>query len=160
MSRISELKDKNEVIENSSVAGVPEEELSDVDVPLYSSPVGVSNVSSSNISDKNKFTLTNDKDYELSQYSPQGIKNIIDYHDNMDRHKYKRYGFWMIVGALSAFLMISILDSILLNRISEYKTSSVTEGFVDLLKYIIPTLIGFVFADSKGNKSKSEDKNK
>lgn len=107
-------------------------------------------------SKKRNFNVINEND--LLECSPDGIRNVIDYHDNMDRHKYKRYGFWLIVATMVAFLLVAILDSFLVNFISEYKTSSITEGFIDLLKYIIPTLIGFVFADTKGNKSKSEDK--
>lgn len=99
-------------------------------------------------------------DAALLQCSQEGLKNVLDYHDNMDRHKYKRYGFWTIVGTLGAFLIISVIDMFLVNNVKDYQESSILEGFIDLLKYVIPTLIGFVFADSKGTKSKSDEKKK
>lgn len=80
----------------------------------------------------------------------------------MDRHKYKKYGFWLIVATLGSFFLLSILDIVLSNtsKIEEYKESTILEGFIDLIKYIIPTLIGFVFADPKGSKDKTKDKDK
>lgn len=80
-----------------------------------------------------------------------------DYADRMDKHYYKRKGFQFILACLIGYAVIVIIDSVL-QTFFEIKISSYADGFIELLKYIISTLIGFVFADTRHKDEKEKEK--
>ena len=78
-----------------------------------------------------------------------------DYADRMDKHYYKRKGFQFILICLIGYAVIVIIDSVL-QTFFEIKISSYADGFIELLKYIVSTLIGFVFADTRHKDEKEK----
>lgn len=80
------------------------------------------------------------------------VKAVSQYYEGTDQHTFKVMGFWLIVGCLAVYGGLSLYSTL-----DNKNTSAILDSFVDLLKYIIPTLIGFVFANSKGSKPKSKD---
>ena len=52
--------------------------------------------------------------------------------------------YWLLVGIMSAWAALSVLDFALFkNTLAE---STVVKELVDMFKYLIPTIVGFVFA--------------
>lgn len=78
-----------------------------------------------------------------------------DYYDRMDKHYYKQKGFHFILGCLVGYGAIVVIDSVL-QTFFDVKISSYADGFIELLKYIISTLIGFVFADTRHKDEKEK----
>ena len=72
--------------------------------------------------------------------------------DREETHALKKYGFQLIIGCLIGYCIIVILDSILCN-VFNWETSSIATSFVELLKFLVSTLIGFVFSESTKNKN-------
>lgn len=70
-----------------------------------------------------------------------------------EKSAFKRYGLFMIIGCLSAYFLIVVISSILENVLS-WTVSSLTTSFVELLKFLVSTLIGYVFSETI--KSKEE----
>ena len=64
-----------------------------------------------------------------------------------EEHTLKKYGFRLIIGCLVGYFLIVILDFVLCN-VFNWETSSISTSFVELLKFLVSTLIGFVFSES------------
>ena len=79
------------------------------------------------------------------------LEHQAKYFDAMDKHVYKKKGFDLLVGCGIAYFLLVVFDTIVINAFS-WKTSVLSEGFIELLKFIMSTLIGFVFSETK-NKS-------
>lgn len=102
--------------------------------------------------------------YEKESFDAKELKKLeamnrinADYYDRMDKHNYKKKGFVFILICLASYLVIVVGDS-LLQTFCEVKISSYADGFIELLKYIISTLIGFVFADTRSKNDKKKKK--
>lgn len=71
----------------------------------------------------------------------------------IEKTTFKRYGLFLIVGCLGAYFLIVVLSSILEN-VCGWAISSLATSFVELLKFLVSTLIGYVFSETI--KSKDE----
>lgn len=86
----------------------------------------------------------------LTQYSSHQadyFEKQANYADRMDKHVYKKHGLKLMVGCGIAYFIIVIFDTLCVN-IGSWTTSSLTSGFVELLKFTASTLIGFVFSEN------------
>lgn len=72
--------------------------------------------------------------------------------DKMDKHLYKQHGFHLLIGCGIAYLVLVIFDVIVSNAFS-WKQSELMNGFVELLKFVISTLIGYVFSETQKHKN-------
>ena len=64
-----------------------------------------------------------------------------------ENHQFKIHGLYLILGCLITYFLIVVLDCISLN-VFEWETSALVTSFVELLKFLVSTLIGFVFSES------------
>ena len=69
----------------------------------------------------------------------------------IEKSAFKRYGLFMIIGCLVAYFLIVALSSILEN-LCGWTVSTLTTSFVELLKFLVSTLIGYVFSETVKNK--------
>lgn len=65
----------------------------------------------------------------------------------LETHEFKQHGLRVIIGCLIGYFLIVVLDSILFN-VFEWQTSTLVTSFVELLKFLVSTLIGFVFSET------------
>lgn len=72
-----------------------------------------------------------------------------DYADRMDKHLYKKYGLRLMIGCGIAYILIVISDTLL--GCFGKEISTLSTGLIELLKFVISTLIGFVFAEIPKN---------
>lgn len=79
------------------------------------------------------------KDYE-------SLEQKAKYADRMEKHIYKKHGLHLMIGCLIAYGTLVILDTLIPNF--NIEMSKLSDGFVELLKFIVSTLIGFVFSES------------
>lgn len=79
------------------------------------------------------------KDYE-------SLEQKAKYADRMEKHIYKKHGLHLMIGCLIAYGTLVVLDTLIPNF--NIEMSKLSDGFVELLKFIVSTLIGFVFSES------------
>ncbi len=114
----------------------------------------------SDIANNNDFSVQNNGYDE----QPAGV-SIEDYKekrfvdadmaDRMDKHRYKRRGFQLILLCILLYTLIVVGDSFL--KAYGLEISTYVDGFIELIKFLISTLVGFVFADSfKGSNGKED----
>ncbi len=72
--------------------------------------------------------------------------------DRMDKHIYKHHGFQLLIGCGFIYLLIVIADTVVSNLLG-WKSSELTTGFVELVKFVISTLIGYVFSETQKHKN-------
>lgn len=70
--------------------------------------------------------------------------------DKMEKHVYKRHALNLLIGCGIGYFVLVIGDTIVTNL--GWVQSPLAEGLVELLKFIISTLIGFVFSDKLKDK--------
>lgn len=102
----------------------------------------------------NQFDLKDISEGKLKLYQKM-LKLKAENADRMDKHFYKRKGLHLIVVCIFLYLVIVVGDSLLSAK--GYQISSYTDGFVELLKFLISTLIGYVFVDSVKHKEKKDE---
>ena len=73
-------------------------------------------------------------------------------YDKIDKHVYKRYAFKLLIGCGLTYLFLVIFDTVVSNVFS-WNTSDMLDRFIELLKFVISTLIGYVFSESQKNKN-------
>lgn len=76
------------------------------------------------------------------------LEEKANYADRMDKHWYKKYGLDLMIGCGIAYIVLVIFDTVTCN-IWAWKTSELMTGLIELLKFVVSTLIGFVFSESK-----------
>lgn len=76
------------------------------------------------------------------------LEEKANYADRMDKHWYKKYGLYLMIGCGIAYIVLVIFDTVTCN-IWSWKTSELMTGLIELLKFVVSTLIGFVFFESK-----------
>ena len=76
------------------------------------------------------------------------LEEKANYADRMDKHRYKKYGLDLMIGCGIAYIALVIFDTVTCN-IWSWKTSELMTGLIELLKFVVSTLIGFVFSESK-----------
>ena len=77
------------------------------------------------------------------------LEQQIQYANRMERHIYKRQGFLLRIGCLIAYGFLVIFDTLV--PTFGFQISKLSDGFVELLKFIVSTLIGFVFSENLKN---------
>ncbi|MDE6673085.1 MAG: lung seven transmembrane receptor family protein [Ruminococcus sp.] len=80
------------------------------------------------------------------------IERKARYYEKMDKHIYKHHGFQLLIGCGVVYLSIVILDTIVSNAFN-WKSSELTKEFLELVKFVISTLIGYVFSETQKNKN-------
>lgn len=97
-------------------------------------------------------TEDNVKATYLNTHTTLKLEEQIKVFETKEKHVFKRYGLYLIVGCLAGYFLIVVLDSILVNFMN-WKTTSLETSFMELLKFLISSLIGFVFSESIKNKN-------
>nr|DAM48016.1 MAG TPA: hypothetical protein [Caudoviricetes sp.] len=80
------------------------------------------------------------------------IERKANFYDRMDKHIYKHHGFRLLIGCGIIYLTIIILDTVISN-LWNWNASELTTGFVELIKFVISTLIGYVFSETQKHKN-------
>lgn len=80
------------------------------------------------------------------------IEKQARFYDRMDKHIYKHHGFQLLIGCGLIYFLIVIADTVFSNLFN-WKTSELTTGFVELVKFVISTLIGYVFSETQKHKN-------
>lgn len=118
------------------------DKILEIDVPPSSHPNDTNGEHSLKIFEE---PITEDMANKLEQHAK--------YADRMERHIYKRHAYQLLIGCLIAYGLLVIMDTIIPNF--NIEASKMSEGFVELLKFIVSTLIGFVFSENlKNDKTK------
>lgn len=95
----------------------------------------------------------NNKKTTMSPSKANKLEEKANYYKKMGNAIYKFYGFYLLIGCGVTYLLIVILDTIFSNAL-DWKTSELTEGFLELVKFVISTLMGYVFSETQKNKNK------
>lgn len=74
------------------------------------------------------------------------LERQANYADRMEKHVYKKHGLKLMIGCGIAYIILVVFDTITINI--GWQTSSLSNGLVELLKFVISTLIGFVFSEN------------
>lgn len=85
---------------------------------------------------------------ETLKLEEQQLQRELKRQNNEQKYVFKKRGLYLMIGCGTVYAIIVITDTILSNAFN-WEMSSLTNGFVELLKFIISTLIGFVFSESK-----------
>ncbi len=80
------------------------------------------------------------------------IEKNMRYFKTLENHRFKLHGLQLIIWCLIGYFLIVVLDSLLLNFFN-WQTSTLVTSFVELLKFLVSTLIGFVFSENMKNKN-------
>ena len=83
---------------------------------------------------------------QLSSSEVDNMEKQAEYADRMDKHVYKKHGLKLMVGCIIGYGALVLFDSIIVNF--GWKISSLAQGYVELLKFLVSTLIGFVFSET------------
>lgn len=83
------------------------------------------------------------KDKEASSF-----ENKANFADRMDKHWYKKYGLDLMIGCGVVYILLVLFDSITCNMF-KWQTSELMNGLIELLKFVVSTLIGFVFSENR-----------
>lgn len=94
---------------------------------------------------------TNTYDYSnhttsVDKHTADYLEQQADYADRMDKHVYKKHGLKLMIGCGIAYIVIVLIDTVTINLGGQ--TSSLADGLIELLKFVISTLIGFVFSEN------------
>lgn len=110
----------------------------------------------SNLPEKYEPQIIPEEDVPLS-FSPHNVNQLsaddveaaerkANLADRLEKHVYKKHGLHLMIGCIIGYGAVIVFDTIM--SIFGWQTSSLTQGFVELLKFLISTLIGFVFSES------------
>lgn len=88
----------------------------------------------------------------ISSEKVDDIERKAKLYDRMDKHIYKHHGFQLLIGCGIIYLLIVISDTVISN-LWNWKSSELTTGFVELVKFVISTLIGYVFSETQKHKN-------
>lgn len=89
----------------------------------------------------------------ITSKEADNIEEKANLYDRMDKHIYKHHGFRLLIGCGIIYLTIVILDTVVSN-LWNWNASELTIGFVELVKFVISTLIGYVFSETQKHKDK------
>lgn len=110
---------------NNTTEKVRSEPIPEEDEPIISSTNNVNQLSSDDVA------------------SAERKANLAD---RMEKHVYKKHGLNLMIGCIIGYGAVIVLDTII--SAFGWQISSLTQGFVELLKFLISTLIGFVFSEN------------
>lgn len=83
----------------------------------------------------------------MTQREADNIENALKYADGMDKHIYKKHGFKLLCASGGTYIVIVILNTISTNALN-WQTSELMSGLIELLKFVISTLMGYVFCET------------
>lgn len=104
----------------------------------------------SNTQNNDAFTTTIINSQKVDSYEEK-LEKRARYFDKMDKHVYKQYAFKLLVSCGIVYLALVILDTVVTNAFS-WESSKLLNGFIELIKFVISTLIGYVFSEIQKNK--------
>lgn len=85
----------------------------------------------------------------ISNAESEKLEKQVRYADRMERHIYKRYGYKLLIGCLLGYGFLVLFDTIISGF--NFAISAFADSFVELLKFVVSTLIGFVFSENLKN---------
>ena len=101
------------------------------------------------ISEENQTTtMSSDKVDDFEKKLDKQVKML----DKFDKHLYKLHALHLLVGCGIAYLTLVIFEMIVTNAFS-WHIGELMNGFIELLKFIISTLIGYVFSENQKDKN-------
>ncbi len=112
----------------------------EVDIPLSDSEL--------NTNEKRTVLMTSKK---VDSYEDE-LEKQARYHEKMDKYLYKRHAFHLLIGCGITYLFLVILDMIVSNLFG-WNPSDLLDRFIELLKFVISTLIGYVFSENHKHKN-------
>ena len=83
----------------------------------------------------------------MNKYEASMLENRATYADRMDKHVYKKHGLNLLWASGIAYIIIVILDTVFTNALG-WQTSELTQGLIELLKFLVSTLMGYVFCET------------
>lgn len=83
----------------------------------------------------------------ISKHRVDAIENAVKYADSMDKHIYKKHGLNLLWATGIAYIIMVIFDTIITNVFS-WQTSELMHGLIELLKFLVSTLMGYVFCET------------
>lgn len=116
----------------------PKEKISEIDIPPSSSPIDTGEDYSQKI-----------VELSVAKNMAETLEQKAKYADRMERHVYKKHGLQLLIGCLIAYGLVVIFDTLISHW--NLKISEFSSGFVELLKFVVSTLIGFVFSENLKN---------
>lgn len=116
----------------------PKEKILEIDIPPSSSLIDDSEDYSQKIVERS-----------VAKNMTETLEQKAKYADRMERHIYKRHGYQLMIGCLIAYGALVLVDTFIPNF--NIEMSKLSDGFVELLKFIVSTLIGFVFSENLKN---------
>ena len=90
----------------------------------------------------NQTILSNSQIKILSNKDVDKLEAEFKYAEKMEKHVYKRHGLNLLICSGVVYVLLVIFDTVIIN--SGYQTSPFMEGLLEMIKFIISTLIGFV----------------
>lgn len=99
--------------------------------------------------DENESFATKIVEQSVAKKETESLEQKAKYADRMERHIYKRHGLHLLIGCLIAYGLVVVFDTFV--PLLKVTTSEFSSGFVELLKFVVSTLIGFVFSESLKN---------
>lgn len=103
------------------------------------------------IKDNNELK-NNNKTTKIPKKKVNKYEDKVNFYKKMGNAIYKYNGFYLLIGCGLTYLLIVILDTIFSNAL-KWETSELTEGFLELVKFVISTLMGYVFSETKKNEN-------
>lgn len=97
---------------------------------------------------KTAFSIAENRTQALKNKEISSLENKANYADRMDKHWYKKYGLDLMIGCGVVYILLVVFDTIACNLL-EWQTSELMNGLIELLKFVVSTLIGFVFSESR-----------
>lgn len=88
-------------------------------------------------------------EHSVTRNVTQSLEQKAKYADRMERHIYKRHGLHLLVGCLIGYGALVVFDTFV--PLMNVTTSEFSSALGELLKFVISTLIGFVFSENLKN---------
>lgn len=114
------------------------EKILEIDVPPNTIPT-----------DEDGIYATKIVEQSVAKNVTETLEQKAKYANLMERHIYKRHGLHLLIGCLCAYGLVVVFDTF--TPLMNVKISEFSSGFVELLKFVVSTLIGFVFSESLKN---------
>lgn len=116
----------------------------------YNTPVIKSEIDIPPDSNESTTIVSKSQIKTLSNKDVDKMEAEFKYAEKMEKHVYKRHGLNLLIWSGVAYIVLVIFDTYIINKGGQ--TSPYMEGLVELIKFIISTLIGFVFSDKLKDK--------
>lgn len=83
----------------------------------------------------------------INKHDVDTLENAVKYADGMDKHIYKKHGLNLLWATGIAYIIMVLFDTIITNVFS-WQTSELMHGLIELLKFLVSTLMGYVFCET------------